>query len=150
MRRRSARRSLPLAARTSSPRRKTRPESGSTKRIMHLESVLFPLPEPPARPRISPSEMSRDTPSTPPLTQPPPGPPRQAKDHALRNVQGHTVNGTMTPACAACRPPAPKDKVLRQVLNSQNRAVELGHVTPPITSGSGIGSTDVGSNGQAD
>src|SRR6218665_432025 len=75
---------------------------------------------------------------------------RQAQDFALRNVQGHTVNGTMDPTCAACRPPAPKDKVLRQVLNRQNRAVDLGHLTPPITSGSGIRSTDVGSNGHAD
>src|SRR6218665_760345 len=41
----------------------------------------------------------------------PPGPPRQAQDLALRNVQAPPVNGTMTPRCAACRPPAPKDNV---------------------------------------
>src|SRR6218665_560461 len=37
----------------------------------------------------------------------PPGPPRQAEDLPLRNVQGPTVNGPMNPACAVCRPPAP-------------------------------------------
>ena len=50
--------------RTFSPRKSTSPDDGSTSRKMHRPVVLFPLPDSPTRPNISPSPIAKLTSST--------------------------------------------------------------------------------------
>src|SRR5262245_336056 len=62
-------------ARTSSPRNLTSPEVGSINRRMQRPVVVFPLPDSPTRPNVSPSNTSNVTRSTARTVEPPPNRP---------------------------------------------------------------------------